>query len=84
MALKDKFRIDELVKKGDKGIRREESKKIVVRKKDGKEVKPSPKLAKPFGEERIKGKLVKDKLKEDLVYRDDEINPNQEKKHSIF
>ena len=78
MALNDKFRIDELVKKGDKGIRRNESGKIVVRKKDGKEIKPSPKSAKPFGEERIKGKLVKDKLKEDLVYRDDEINPNQE------
>lgn len=78
MALNDKFRIDELVKKGDRGVRRDESGKIVVRKKDGKEIKPLPKSAKPFGEERIKGKLVKDKLKEDLVYRDDDINPNQE------
>jgi hypothetical protein len=78
MALNDKFRIDELVKKGDRAIRRDESNKIVVRKKDGKEIKPLPKSTKPFGEERIKGKLVKDKLKEDLVYRDDDINPNQE------
>tara|TARA_Y100000389_G_scaffold79927_1_gene76674 strand:- start:5642 stop:6850 length:1209 start_codon:yes stop_codon:yes gene_type:complete len=77
MALNDKFRIDELVKKGDRAIRRDESNKIVVRKKDGKEIKPLPKPTKPFGEERIKGKLVKDKLKEDLVYRDDDINPNQ-------
>jgi len=78
MALNDKFRIDELVKKGDRGIRRDESNKIVVRKKDGKEIKPLPKSPKPFGEERIKGKLIKNKLKEDLVYRDDDINPNQE------
>ena len=78
MALNDKFRIGELVKKGDGAIRRDESNKIIVRKKDGKEIKPLPKSPKPFGEERIKGKLVKDKLKEDLVYRDDDINPNQE------
>ena len=78
MALNDKFRIEELVKKGEKGIRRDESNKIVVRKKDGKEIKPISSNPKPFGEERIKGKLVNDKLKEDLVYRDDDINPNQE------
>ena len=78
MALNDKFRIEELVKKGDGGIRRDESNKIIVRKKDGNEIKPTPSNPKPFGEERIKGKLVNDKLKEDLVYRDDDINPNQE------
>lgn len=78
MALNDKFRIDELVKKGDRGVRRDDSGKIVVRRKDGNEIKPLPKSPKPFGEEKITGKQVKDKLKEDLVYRDDEINPNQE------
>ena len=38
MGLKDRFRIDELVKKGEKAIPRNEAKQIVVRKSGGKQI----------------------------------------------
>ena len=40
MALKDKFRIDELVKKGSTAVRRDTKGQILVNKIDGKEVRP--------------------------------------------
>jgi hypothetical protein len=40
MGLKDRFRIDELVKKGEKAIPRDEAKRIVVRKSGGKQIPP--------------------------------------------
>ena len=40
MSLQDRFRIDELVKKGSKAIKADDSKGIVVRKVDGNEVRP--------------------------------------------
>ena len=79
MALKDKFRIDELMKKGSKAVRRNPKGDIVVRKIDGKEVRNIEKKKEvPFGLKPIKGKQITEKLKSDFVEIPDEINPQQE------
>ena len=67
MSLKDRFRINELVKKGSKGIERDSSKAITVQRIDGKQVKKKN-LSKeePFGTKPIKGKQISPKLKSDL------------------
>ena len=63
MALTDKFRINELVSKGSKADRRDSKGRIVVQRKDGKEVRPTlSKETKPFGEEVIKGEKQKPKI----------------------
>lgn len=81
MSLKDKFRIDELVKKGSKSIQRDSSGGITVRKKDNKEVKPiSKKLkqVKPYGQEPIRSLKAKEpKLKSDLIEPIEEENVEQ-------
>lgn len=75
MALSDRFRIDELVKKGSKAIDRDSSGNITVRKKNGKERRREiKKEVKPYGLEPIRGKKVKDKFKSDLNEVD--ITPN--------
>ena len=79
MALNDKFRIDELMKKGSKAVRRNPNGDIVVRKIDGKEVRNIQKKKEvPFGLKPIKGKQITEKLKSDFVEIPDEINPQQE------
>lgn len=40
MSLKDRFRIDELVKRGEKAIPRDEAKRIVVRRSNGRPIPP--------------------------------------------
>src|SRR5210317_1304151 len=78
MALNDRFRIDELLKKGSKAIKRDYSDGIVVRKKDGKEVNPtSKKIEKPFGEEPIRCKQKNPKIKTDLLEPQEEQNVEQ-------
>lgn len=78
MSLQDRFRIDELVKKGSKATGVDTSKGIVVRKVDGKEVKPTPlKQDKPFGTEPIRTKLKEPKLKSDLVKPQEEVQVEQ-------
>lgn len=78
MSLQDRFRIDELVKKGSKATKIDTSKGIVVRKVDGKEVKPaSLKKDKPFGTESIRGKQIQPKLKTDLLEPQEEIQEQQ-------
>lgn len=68
MSLQDRFRFDELVKKGSKAVPRDNSNGIVVRKTDGKEVKPDvKKIDRPFGIEPIRGKQKEPKLKTDLL-----------------
>lgn len=68
MSLHDRFRIDELVKKGSKAIPRDSSDGIVVRKLDGIEISPKVKKEeKPFGTEPIRGKQKEPKLKTDLL-----------------
>ena len=63
MALTDKFRIDELFKKGSKVERRDSSNRILVQRKDGKEVKPKiVKEEKPFGTSVIKSKKQRPKI----------------------
>ena len=67
MSLNERFRIDELVKKGSKAIPRDDRGGIVVRKLDKKEVKPI--ISKPdkvFGSEPIRD-IVEPKLKTDLL-----------------
>ena len=68
MALKDKFRIDELVKKGSKAVRRDTKGHILVNKIDGKEIRPDEKKKEvPFGTKPIKkSKPISPKLKEEL------------------
>lgn len=80
MAITDKFRIDELVKKGDIAIRKDESDKITVRKIDGKQVKPIESAPpKPYGIEPIRGVKVNDVLKSDLNTPNTYLqNPQQE------
>jgi len=78
MSLQDRFRIDELVKKGSKATKIDASKGIVVRKVDGKEVKPaSLKKDKPFGTEQIRGKQIQPKLKTDLLEPQEQIQEEQ-------
>lgn len=71
MSLQDRFRIDELVKKGSKAIPRGDTRDIVVRRVDKKEVKPNPislsDKPKPFGAEPIRTPQVEPKLKTDLL-----------------
>lgn len=67
MSLKDRFRIDELVKKGSKTITREKDGGIVVRKENKKYYPSKDTLADlPFGTEPIKGKQVSARFKSDL------------------
>lgn len=69
MSLQDRFRIDELVKRGSKAIPKNNGDGIVVRRVDGKEKKPislSERPA-PFGTIPIRGKQVEPKLKTDLL-----------------
>ena len=78
MALSDRFRIDELVKKGSKAIDRDGSGNITVRKRNGKERKRElKKEVKPYGSEPIRGKKVKDKFKSDLNEVDNTPNVDQ-------
>lgn len=88
MSLKDRFRIDELIKKGSKVIRRDDSGRVVVRKKDGKQIPNGYKMGpkglpvpikkhKKYGLEPIKGKQVNPKFKEDLNNIEDTIDDNQ-------
>lgn len=78
MALNDRFRIDELVKKGSKAVDKDISKGIVVRKKDGKEVRPvSKKEIKPYGVDPIRGKQKNPKIKTDLLEPDTVYNEEQ-------
>ena len=78
MALSDRFRIDELVKKGSKAIDRDGSGNITVRKRNGKERKRElKKEVKPYGSEPIRGKKVKDKFKSDLNEVDNTPNVEQ-------
>lgn len=88
MSLKDRFRIDELIKKGSKAIRRDDSGRVIVRKKDGKQIPegyergPNGKIVrikkeKPYGTEPIKTKQVNPRFKEDLNIVDDSIDENQ-------
>jgi len=78
MSLQDKFRIDELLKKGSKAIEEQSSKGIVVRRLDGKEVKPkSKKVESPFGQEPIRGKQSNPKIKTDLLEPDTITNEEQ-------
>jgi len=71
MSLHDRFRIDELVKRGSKAIPRNSGDGIVVRRVDKKEVKPTPvslsDKPKPYGTIPIRGKQVEPKLKTDLL-----------------
>jgi len=77
MALTDKFRINELVSKGSKADRRDSKGRIVVQRKDGKEVRPTlSKETKPFGEEVIKAKNKNPRFKSELNEVD--ITPNEE------
>lgn len=79
MGLKDRFRIDELVKKGSKAIPRNKRGDIVVRKQDGKQRKiTSPKPQKPYGEELIRGKQTVPKYKWEEIEPLEETNVNQE------
>ena len=67
MAITDKFRIDELFKRGNAAIRKDASDKIVVRKLDGNEIKPDVvKEVEPYGTKPIQGPKVTDVLKSDL------------------
>ena len=77
MALTDKFRIDELFKKGSKVERRDSSNRILVQRKDGKEVKPKIiKEEKPFGTSVIKSKNKDPRFKSELGEVD--TTPNEE------
>jgi len=80
MALKDKFRIDELVKKGSTAVRRDTKGQILVNKIDGKEVRPeSNKKEDSFGTKPIKkSKPISPKLKEELNEQEIPIKLEQE------
>ena len=74
MGLSDKFRINELANNGSKVIRREDSSgKLLVRKKDNKQVPPSKKNKPfvPFGQKPIKGKQISPKYKSDWLDTDE-------------
>ena len=78
MGLTDKFRINELTKKGSKVERRTSAGNILVKKVDGKEVRPTnKKLQKPFGQEVIKGKNQEPRFKFELNESDDTPNIEQ-------
>lgn len=67
MSLDERFRIDELVKKGSTAITRDAVNGITVRRVDNKEVKPTTtQTEKPFGTEPIHEKQTEAKLKSDL------------------
>jgi len=78
MGLTDKFRINELTKKGSKVERRTSAGNILVKKVDGKQVRPTNnKSKKPFGQEAIKGKQISPRFKSDLNESDDTPNIEQ-------
>jgi hypothetical protein len=78
MGLTDKFRINELTKKGSKVERRTSAGNILVKKVDGKQVRPTNnKSKKPFGQEVIKGKNIDTKFKFELNESDDTPNIEQ-------
>ena len=67
MSLDERFRIDELLKKGSMAIQRDVADGIVVRRVDNKEVKPvTTQTEKPFGTEPIREVQSEAKLKSDL------------------
>lgn len=67
MSLDERFRIDELLKKGSMAIPRDAVDGIVVRRVDNKEVKPvTTQTEKPFGTEPIREAQSDAKLKSDL------------------
>jgi ribosomal protein S8 len=67
MSLNERFRIDELLKKGSTAIARDAVDGIVVRRVDNTEVKPTNvKVEKPFGSEPIRDTQSEPKLKSDL------------------
>lgn len=80
MGLEDRFRIDELVKKGSAAIRRDATGGILVQKSDGMQIKPTkPVSDKPFGEAPIKSKQVSQRFKHELpAIEETDINPNQQ------
>ena len=67
MGLQDRFRIDELVKKGSNAIRKDSNGNILVSKKDGKQKRPKSSSI-------VKRKF--DKTKEDLA-NPQLVNPNE-------
>ena len=75
MAAKpEDYRLNELLTKGSKAIKRDEkSGNILVRKKDGKQVAPFSKIKKvvPFGSKPIKGKQISPRYKSDWVDTDE-------------
>ena len=78
MGLTDKFRINELTQKGSNVERRTSAGNILVKKVDGKEVKPTnKKLEKPFGQEVIKGKNKEARFKFELNESDNTPNIEQ-------
>jgi hypothetical protein len=78
MGLTDKFRINELTQKGSNVERRTSAGNILVKKVDGKEVKPTnKKLEKPFGQEVIKGKNKEARFKFELNEYDNTPNIEQ-------
>ena len=73
-ARPEDYRLNELLTKGSKAIKRDEkSGRILVRKKDGKQVKPfvKEKKAAPFGSKPIKGKQISPRYKSDWVDSDE-------------
>jgi len=77
MALSDRFRINELVKKGSSVIRRDSSNQIVVQKSNGKEKRPIISKEAPFGSVPIKGKQISPRFKSDLNEVDDSFVQEQ-------
>lgn len=78
MSIDERFRINELSKKGSMAIPRDGSGGISVRRIDNKQIKPNPpKIDKPFGTEPIRDKQVEAKLKSDLTKPFEEINVEQ-------
>ncbi len=71
MALSDRFRINELVKKGSKAVRRDSNGNIVVSKTNGNQSKPKESKEPEFGSKPIKGKQVSARFKSDLNEVDD-------------
>ena len=73
-ARPEDYRLNELLTKGSKAIKRDEkSRSIVVRKKDGKQVAPFSKEKKivPFGSKPIKRKQISPRYKSDWIDSDE-------------
>ena len=77
MALSDRFRINELVKKGSSAIKRDSSNNIVVSKTNKKENRAINKKEAPFGSKPIRGKQISPRFKSDLNEVDDSFVQEQ-------